>query len=148
MRNMWRVWQHAGIDTIGRWGAGPWGSRYSGKTVAGLSIENEHLRNAFRYISQQLVNLDFLPVCDPELRCVEGHSTGCCTRQISWGQNRSAGGVVTTDQRIRGRGNSADLCSSCSSVCHSSQSLAKTSCPSNTQVKDSHCIQFCWDLWN
>lgn len=131
MGNVRRVWQHAGINTVGGWRAGPWGSRYSGKAVASLSNENQCLiRNAYRII-KKLTAPSVLPVFDPELHCVEDRSTGCCTLQISWGQNRSAGDVVRTDQRTRGRGNSADLCSFCSSVCHLSWSLVRTSYRSN-----------------
>lgn len=51
MGNVRRIWQHAGIDTVGGRRAGPWGSRYPGKAVASLSVENQCLiRNAYRSI--------------------------------------------------------------------------------------------------
>lgn len=84
---------------------------------------------------QMFMSFYILPECDPELRCEEDHSTGCHTLQTFWVPSRNVGGVEMTDQQIPDQGNSTDLCSFCSSVCHWSQNLVRKSCKNKNIMK-------------
>lgn len=142
MGNMGRIWENAGINTIGWRCAGPRVSSNSGKavSVACLQIPKQiwmsdmHGAQPFTRALTCWMNNEspsVLPVCVLEWHYEEDQMTDSHIHQTSLELNRSAGGAVKINQWIPDQENLVDLCSSGSSVCHLWQSLVRMSCELN-----------------